>query len=124
VRPGGINLNDPSAAGSIFGGSFLVLIGVITYVVFCVPLYVMGQKTDSQHSWFAFVPILNIALLLEIAGKDLWWILLFFVPCVNVVVAVIVWMGVAEAMDKPGWLGILMLVPVVNWILPYYLAFG
>ena len=98
-----------------------VLIG---YIVIAYPLYVMGQKTDSDHAWFAFVPILNAVLLLEIAGKDLWWIILFFIPCINIIVSVIVWMAVAEAMEKPAWVGALIIVPFVDLAIPFYLAFG
>lgn len=101
-----------------------LIIAVAFYLILAFPLYAMGQKTDSTHSWFAFVPILNLVLMLEIAGKDLWWILLMLIPCVNIVVFIIVWMGIAEAMNKPSLLGLLMLIPVVNLIVPYYLAFG
>ncbi len=104
--------------------SLYLFIGLASYILVALPLYVMGKKANSQYPWFAFIPILNAVLMLDIAGKDLWWILLMLIPCVNIVIFVIVWMGIAEAMNKPNWLGVLMLVPVVNWILPFYLAFG
>ena len=97
---------------------------VACYLLFSFPLYVMGQKTGQDNPWFAFIPILNVVLMLQIAGKDLWWLLLLLIPLVNVIVLIIVWMGIAEAMEKPGWVGILIIVPVVNWIVPFYLAFG
>ncbi len=84
----------------------------------------LGRKLTFQFQLFPGHPLLNAVLMLDIAGKDLWWILLMLIPCVNIVIFVIVWMGIAEAMNKPNWLGVLMLVPVVNWILPFYLAFG
>jgi hypothetical protein len=105
-------------------GGTLWMVVVAMYVLVALPLYTMGKKTDSQHPWFAFVPILNTILMLEIAGKELWWFLLMLVPCVNIIVLVIVWMSIAEAMEKPGWLGALMLVPGVNIIMPFYLAYG
>src|ERR1019366_10316382 len=96
-----------------------LLFGIAAYILMAIPLYVMGQKTGSDNPWFAFVPILNIVLMLDIADKDLWWIILCLIPCVNIIIAIIVWMGIAEAMEKPSWLGILMLVPGVNFILPF-----
>jgi hypothetical protein len=33
-------------------------------------------------------------------------------------------MGVAEARGKEGWLGILMVVPILNLFLPGYLAWA
>lgn len=32
-------------------------------------------------------------------------------------------MKIAETLGKPGWIGLLMLVPVVNLLVPPYLAF-
>ena len=104
--------------------SIWLLFSIASYILFALPLYAMGQKTNSEHAWFAFVPILNIVLMLEIAGKELWWIILFLIPCVQIVFIVITWMAIAERMNKPSWLGILMLVPGINFILPFYLAYG
>lgn len=99
-------------------------IEIAIYILLAIPLFVMGQKTEQDYPWFAFIPILNVILMLQIADKELWWILLLLIPCVNIVIMVMVWMAIADAMDKPEWLGILMLVPVVNVIVPFYLAFG
>jgi hypothetical protein len=101
-----------------------LVIGLIVYIVLAFPLYAMGQKTNQEYPWFAFVPILNIVLMVQIAKKELWWIILFFIPCLNIIALVVVWMAIAEEMGKPSWLGILMLIPGVNLIIPYYLAFG
>ena len=104
-------------------GLYLML-GLVAYIVFALPLYTMGTKTGSKNAWWAFVPILQTFLLIEIAGKEWWWFLLLFVPCINIVVAIMLWMAAAEAMNKPSWLGILMLLPVANIIIPFYLAYG
>ena len=110
--------------GQNLAQSLVLIISVASYIIFALPLYTMGKKIGTANAWFAFVPILNLLLMLEIAGKDLWWIILMFVPCINIVVLILVWMGIAEAMDKPDWLGLLMLVPVVNIFVPFYLAYG
>ena len=47
-----------------------------------------------------------------------------FIPIVNIIISIIVWMAVAEARGKPNWIGILMIVPFVNIIIPGYLAFS
>jgi hypothetical protein len=62
--------------------------------------------------------------MLNVAKKPLWWILLFFIPIVNIVMAILVWMAVAEARGKPNWWGILMIVPVANLVVPGYLAWS
>jgi hypothetical protein len=113
-----MNYNNLLAVGPFIWASLAF------YVLSSLPLFTMGKKVGSPNAWFAFVPILNIVLMLEIAGKDLWWLILFFIPCVNVVVMAVVWMGIAEAMEKPSWLGLLIFVPGVSFLLPFYLAFA
>ncbi|RPH48181.1 MAG: hypothetical protein EHM91_04680 [Planctomycetota bacterium] len=90
------------------------------YVSYC--LYVMAKKTGEDNAWFAFIPILGLILLLSMGEKPIWWIVLFFVPLVNIVFIVLVWMSVANRMGKPSWLGLLILVPIVNLGLVGYLA--
>jgi len=104
--------------------SLVPFVGIVATVVFAIPLFVMGQKANFRHAWFAFVPVLNLILMLDLAGKELWWLFLICIPVMNIVIYVLVWMGIAESMGKPDWFGVLMLIPGVNCILPYYIAFG
>jgi hypothetical protein len=45
------------------------------------------------------------------------------IPFVNVVIVILIWMGIAETLGKPSWWGVLMLIPLVGFIVPGYLAF-
>jgi hypothetical protein len=49
---------------------------------------------------------------------------MFFIPLVNIVFMIIVWMAIAKELGKPEWLGVLMIIPVANIIIPGYLAFS
>jgi len=60
----------------------------------------------------------------KVADRSGWWTILFFIPLVNIIIAIIIWMGIAQARDKPSWLGILIIIPVVNLIIPGILAFA
>ena len=102
--------------------SFIVV--VIFYVYLAYSLQVIADKTNTENSWFAWIPILNIYLMCKIAGKPGWWLILFFIPLVNIVIFIIVGMRIAEARGKPGWLGIVWVIPVVGLIIPGYLAFA
>ena len=72
----------------------------------------------------AWVPILNVWLMVQIADKEAWWIILFFIPVLSLVATIVVTMAIAERVDKPSWWGILIIVPVVGLIVPGYLAWG
>ena len=102
--------------------SWIISIAVYVYLAIC--LQTIARKTGTEHGWLAWIPIANAYLMCKVAGKPGWWLLLFFIPIVNIVFMVIVWMGIAEARDKKGWLGILMIVPIANLIVPGYLAFS
>jgi len=113
----------PTAMASGFFAIFLCVAAVF-YIYFALAVQTIAQKTNTPNAWFAWIPILNIFLLVAISKKPLWWILLLFIPIVNLVVSVLVWMAVAEARNKPTWWGILSIIPVVNLIVPGYLAWS
>lgn len=120
---------DPAAAGAalaIFGGMmlFFLLFFFAYYLYFAICLMKIAKKTSTENAWFAWIPILNVILAIQIAQKPVWWIILFFIPLANIIVSILVWMGIAKNLGKPDWLGILIIVPIANIIIPGYLAFS
>jgi hypothetical protein len=117
--------NNPAAAA--LGGVFLLFtlaMALACYVYFALAVQTIADKTATPNSWLAWIPIANAFLMLSIAKKPLWWFLLFLIPLVNIVMAVIVWMAIAEARQKPNWWGILTIVPLAGLIVPGYLAWA
>jgi len=120
---------NPDAAGAA-----MVVIGamLLVFVVFFLAIYVymafslmkIAKKTNTPNGWFAWIPFLNMWLLVQIAQKEWWWFLLMFIPLVNIIISVILWMQVCKNLGKPEWLGILIIVPIANFVLPGYLAFS
>lgn len=68
----------------------------------------------GEPGWAAIIPIYNFIILLKIAGKPLWWIVLMLIPFVNLVVAIMVIWSVARNFGKGGGfaLGMLLLPPI------------
>ncbi len=119
--------SDDNRAAALLGGGVMMialLIGLAAYVYIALAVQTIANKTHTENSWMAWIPIINIILLLNIAKKPIWWIVLFLIPIVSLVMAIIVWMGVAEARGKPSWWGILLIVPLVGIIVPGYLAWA
>lgn len=118
--------NEDRNAALLGGGILLVcaVIGLAFYVYVALAVYTIATKTHTENAWMAWIPIVNVVLLLNIAKKPIWWIILFFIPLVSLVMAIIVWMAVAEARGKPNWWGILLIVPLVGLIVPGYLAWA
>lgn len=93
-----LRLLASSAAGAGVGVLlFLVYIGII--VLYIAGLWKVFEKA-GQQGWLAIIPILNIYILIRIAGREGWWILLFLIPCINIVVAAIVYIDVAAKFGK------------------------
>lgn len=116
----------PEGAGmfmAIFGG-MMVLFYIAIYIYLAICLMKMAHKTNTRNAWFAWIPILDFILLVEIAGKSIWWVFLCFIPFINIIIAILIWMAAAKRLGKPSWLGILMILPIVNFIVPGYLAFS
>lgn len=111
----------PIALG-IITFALLFLLAYYIYMSLCV--YKIAKKTNTENAWMAWIPIINIILMLNIAKKPLWWIVLYFIPLANIVVSILVWMEIAKAVNKPDWVGILIIVPFVNIFVPGYLAFS
>jgi len=75
----------------------------------------------GQPGWAAIIPIYNLIVLLQIAGKPVWWVLLMLIPLVNIVVAVMTWHGVSTNFGKGvGFtIGLILLgfifIPILAW---------
>jgi hypothetical protein len=117
---------DPRIHRALLGSFFgMFLVGMfVCYVYMALAVQTIATKTNTENAWLAWIPVVNIILLLNIAKKPIWWFILFLVPLVNIVIAILVWMGVAEARHKPNWWGILLIVPVIGIIVPGYLAWS
>jgi len=60
----------------------------------------------GQPGWAAIVPFYNVYVMLQIAGKPTWWLILFFIPLVNLIAAVMVSISIAEKFGKSSGYGI------------------
>ncbi|MFZ2225937.1 MAG: DUF5684 domain-containing protein [Candidatus Moraniibacteriota bacterium] len=103
---------------------FLFIFVVIYYLYFAFCLFRIAKKTATENAWFAWLPILDFFLMVRIAKKPDWWIILLFVPIINIITGILLWMGISKALGKPQWIGILMIITPINLIIPAYLAFS
>lgn len=81
----------------------LVLIVFIFFVVtILIATYFILNKA-GKIGWKAFVPILNIIEILKLIGRPLWWTVLFFVPIINVIVAISIAIDLYKTFGKRKW---------------------
>jgi hypothetical protein len=67
-------------------GSFLGLIIELAVIAFFLAVFWKIFEKAGKPGWAAIIPIYNVIVLLEIVGRPLWWIILLFIPIVNVVI--------------------------------------
>jgi hypothetical protein len=87
---------SPLAAGMGIGLTICWLVVVLLIVISMWKIFVKAGKPG----WAAIIPIYNIIVLLEIAGKPLWWFILLLIPFVNLIVAIIMLVAVARNFGK------------------------
>lgn len=85
-------------AGLLIG---FMLVSLVLMLVIVASFWKMFVKA-GQPGWAALIPIYNAFVLLKIAGKSPWWILLLCVPVVNLVVFV----ALAQRFGKSTGFGI------------------
>ncbi len=84
-------------------------------------VWIMYNKADMP-GWACLVPIYNFYILMKIAGRPGWWLLLLFIPLVDIVVYIIINLDIANNFGKGLAFGIgLIFLPVI--FIPI-LAFG
>ncbi|MFI5208013.1 MAG: DUF5684 domain-containing protein [Gemmatimonadales bacterium] len=76
----------------------------------------------GKPGWAAIIPIYNAVVMLDIVGKPIWWIILFLIPLVNIVVAIIVLVAFAKCFGKG--VGFAMGLLFLGFIFYPILAFG
>jgi len=124
-----MHTNSPESLGIgivLIGGAllFMFMLCLLVYIYKAYCLWNISKKARIENNWMAWVPIANIILMLQIAKKPTWWIILFFVPVASIVVIILTWMEIAKTLRKPDWLGILMIIPIANLFALGYLTFS
>lgn len=76
----------------------------------------------GEPGWASLIPIYNTCVWLKIAGKPMWWIILLIIPIVNLVIAILAVVGLANKFGKGGGFAVgLILLPIIFYPI---LAFG
>ena len=57
-------------------------------------------KTAGFHSWQALIPIYNAYILMKIIHRPTWWVLLLFIPTINLIMFIVIWV---EILRSFGW---------------------
>jgi len=77
----------------------LIVIGISIAVLEIVALWFVLDKA-GEPGWAAIIPIYNYLMVIKIAGKPWWFILLMLIPVVNLVIYIIILNGLSRNFGK------------------------
>ena len=87
-----------SESGTGLGLAFWVF--YFAFIIFMIVVMWKIFVKAGKPGWGIFIPIYNIILQLEIAGRPIWWIFLFLIPFVNIIFGIIIVLDIAKAFGK------------------------
>lgn len=95
---------DYSYSGSVAGPGSATF---FWYIVTAIGMWPMLTKA-GRPGWGGFIPIYNIYLQVKLAGRSGFLVLLYIIPIVNIVVALVVALGTARAFGHGGFYGLFL----------------
>ena len=72
-------------------GTFSWITSIIGYVCLAIGLFYSAKKANTKNPWVAFIPLVQIVVLLQLIDKSGWSIFLLLIPVVNWIL-IIIWM--------------------------------
>jgi len=76
----------------------------------------------GRQAWEAFVPVYNAVILMKIISRPWWWVILMFLPIVNLIMIPAAWVETARAFGKDSKLDALICIVSLGFYL-YYLNY-
>jgi hypothetical protein len=85
------------------------ILGIVLPLAFLLFYVYVGwrlfEKADKA-GWKVVIPIYNLVVACRIAGRPAWWVLLFLIPVVNLLPAVLIPIDIAKSFGKGTGFGI------------------
>lgn len=70
-------------------------------------------------SWQALVPIYNAIILMKIINRPKWWVILLFIPIVNLIMFPVVWVETLRSFGKKSTLDTILVVVTLGFYIYY-----
>ncbi|PLW91733.1 MAG: hypothetical protein C0592_14385 [Marinilabiliales bacterium] len=96
--------------------TMIIVYAIIMILLYIVPIWLVFSKA-GKPGVAAIVPIWNIIVMLEVAKKPIWWILLImFVPIANLIMLIMTFNGISKNFGKSeGFTVGMILLPFIFW---------
>jgi len=109
---------------TIPGNIFYTAFGVCYYLYFCYCLRERGRKQAFKWDWLAWIPLANLYMASRLIEHGIVWTIFYLVPIVDIVFFILLFLKLAKLMGRSRWLGVLLLIPIVQCFALWEIAFG
>ena len=97
---------------------------ILIYLFYCYCCMLICQKTGNSPGILVWLPVVQLFPLLRAAGMSGWWFLAYCLPVMNIVAQILWSLNIAKARGQNCWVGVLLLLPIINLFAFLYLAFA
>ena len=71
-------------------------------------------KFSGHKSFEAFVPVYNAIVLMKIIRRPKWWIILLFIPVINLLIFPVIWVETARSFGKNSTIETLLVITTLG----------
>ncbi len=110
-------------SGWLAGAALVYFLVVLLVAIVAIVAHWKIFTKAGEAGWKSIIPIYNVYIILKIIGRPGWWLLLLFIPFVNIIVAIVVALDLAKSFGKSELFGIvgLFIFSLIGYLI---LAFG
>jgi uncharacterized protein DUF5684 len=95
------------------GSGMVLIIYLIVIAAYVVGMWKVFTKA-GQPGWASIIPIYNAYVMLKIVGRPGWWLILYFIPLVNIIIWIIVSLDLAKVFNQGSGFGVgIILLPFI-----------
>lgn len=98
------------------------------FILFAIIQFIHGlgtwklYKKANQKTWAAFIPLYNAYILMKIIGRKWWLIFLLFLPVINVLMLIVIWVETVRSFGKNSYIDTVLAVISLGFY-SYYLNY-
>ena len=86
-------------------GSSILLMQLAILVISTVAIWKVFSRA-GKPGWAALIPIYNFYVILKIGNQPGWWVILLFVPLVNIVIVTMALISLAQRFGRGAGFGL------------------
>jgi hypothetical protein len=77
----------------------MLVVWLVVFALVVVGFWKVFQKA-GHPGWTAIIPIYNLYILTQVAGRPWWWLILYFIPLASLIPGILIPVDIAKAFGK------------------------